>query len=78
MKEATSIMLVVVAPAELVATAGAVTAPAVVAGGTAAGATEETAEGSWVTAWVVAADDCVKLPCCVWGCTPCQQTQRYK
>lgn len=67
-------MLVVVTPAEVVATAGAVTTPAAVADGTAAGATEETAEGSWVTAWVVAADDCVRLlsACCAWGCTPGQ------
>ena len=36
-------MLVVAAPAELVATAGTTTTPAVVAGGTAPGATEETA-----------------------------------
>lgn len=67
-------MLVVVTPAEVVATAEAVTTPAAVADGTAAGATEETAEGSWVTAWVVAADDCVRLlsACCAWGCTPGQ------
>lgn len=74
MKEATGIVLVVVATAELVATAGAVTAPAVATGGTAAGVTEETAEGSWVTAWVVAADDCVRVlsACCVCDCTPGQ------
>lgn len=69
-------MLAVVAPAELAATAEAVAAPAVLAGGTAvrgaaAGTADETAEGSadgsWVTAWVVAADDCVRLlpDCCV-------------
>lgn len=64
-------MLAVVTPAEPVTSAEAVTVPAV---GAATGATEETAEGSWVTAWVVAADDCVRLPsaCCVWGCTPGQ------
>lgn len=64
-------MLAGVATAELVATAEAVIALAVVADGTivaaAAGATKATADGSWETAWVVAADDCVRLlsACCV-------------